>query len=445
MAFGQLGSELSAILRSPYIGGGSKFPQLFIIPECEQPLRLRARELRKSAFEVASYNFALKDLKPGDIVEIRGPNKKLLAHGFFEPRLDQVHVFDYFSPLYAAQLPLVDEAFWQNRFLRALNLRKRFPQVYGESSGNAAYRLLNGTGDGVPGLYIDVFGQWATVRAESHGAKSLLPVARRFLHHQLNLNHSGNYFSSAADGPSGIVSQSGYDGIPPAKLTFVENNVEFPLPLEVVGMQRSTEADADGVRARLGILPSLLPLSLRAERRLLWASSAGRHVLDVGARFGGVVAACVAGGSSSVVSVQPESVQSEIVSRVLRHQQGSGIGSARLDSVSIVRTIEETNRTDFDIAAIEWSGDDERNTGSFVKKVGGALSRLTPDGRLLVTSPGATPGASVLCAHVAEASTKVGYPLKVIRVSEDAVDFPIVVGAGAMGGPRPKSSVFCTS
>src|SRR5688572_22998419 len=63
----------------------------------------------------------------------------------------------------------LDAAFVRGRVKRALALRAAF----GLSRERTAHRLINGTGDGLPGLALDVYGDYAVLYTYSRGLSAL--------------------------------------------------------------------------------------------------------------------------------------------------------------------------------------------------------------------------------------------------------------------------------
>ena len=104
-------------------------------------------------------------LEPGRPLRLLDPAGEVVASAVADPENGVVHIF-------ARQaLRALDAAFFRGRADAALALRRTLGLVDGVS----AYRLVNGEGDGLPGLWVDVYGRFAVLSAASGG---LLPLAR---------------------------------------------------------------------------------------------------------------------------------------------------------------------------------------------------------------------------------------------------------------------------
>jgi 23S rRNA (cytosine1962-C5)-methyltransferase len=101
-------------------------------------------------------------LAPGALVRLKGEDGKPVGTAFFNPR-----------SLIAARLLTFEDApidtdFIGKRLDRALALRQRiFDAPY--------YRLVNGEGDGLPGLIVDRYGEICVVQVNAAGMERLLP------------------------------------------------------------------------------------------------------------------------------------------------------------------------------------------------------------------------------------------------------------------------------
>ena len=108
---------------------------------------------------------AVAGLEPGRPLRLLDPHGEVVATGVADPENGVVHIF-------ARQAVRgLDAGFFRERVEAALALRKALGLVDGVS----AYRLINGEGDGLPGLWVEVFGRFAVLSAAASG---LLPLAR---------------------------------------------------------------------------------------------------------------------------------------------------------------------------------------------------------------------------------------------------------------------------
>src|SRR5204862_6312087 len=103
--------------------------------------------------------------EPGRPLRLLDPHGEVVASAVADPENGVVHIFA------REALRAMDGAFFRGRADAALALRRTLGLVDGVS----AYRLINGEGDGLPGLWVDVYGSFAVLSTASGG---LVPLAR---------------------------------------------------------------------------------------------------------------------------------------------------------------------------------------------------------------------------------------------------------------------------
>jgi 23S rRNA (cytosine1962-C5)-methyltransferase len=104
-------------------------------------------------------------LEPGRPLRLLDPHGEVVASAVADPENGVVHIFA------REGVRGLDGPFFRARADAALALRRTLGLVDGVS----AYRLINGEGDGLPGLWVDIYGKFAVLSAASGG---LLPLAR---------------------------------------------------------------------------------------------------------------------------------------------------------------------------------------------------------------------------------------------------------------------------
>ena len=97
----------------------------------------------------------------GETVELRAANGDLLGMGAWSP-VSQIQVRLW---RFAAALP--DRDFFISRIQQALAYR----QQLGIPQQNSGYRLINAESDGLPGVVVDVFGEWLVMQCLTTGAE----------------------------------------------------------------------------------------------------------------------------------------------------------------------------------------------------------------------------------------------------------------------------------
>ena len=126
---------------------------------------------------------------PGETIDILAADGQWLARGAYSPRSQiraRVWSFD--------RAEKIDESFFQHRLQRALALRR--PLL--TDAGTTACRLVNGESDGLPGLIVDRYADWAVCQFLAAGAEHWKDVFVECLQERMP-DLSGVYERSDAD------------------------------------------------------------------------------------------------------------------------------------------------------------------------------------------------------------------------------------------------------
>jgi len=98
--------------------------------------------------------------REGDVVEIFSHEKEYLATGHYQIGSIAVRIFSF-------QQLIPDSEFWKGKIQNAYNLRKSLNLT--DNRETNVYRLVNGEGDGIPGLIIDFYNGVAVIQMHSIG------------------------------------------------------------------------------------------------------------------------------------------------------------------------------------------------------------------------------------------------------------------------------------
>jgi 23S rRNA (cytosine1962-C5)-methyltransferase len=213
-------------------------------------------------------------VEPGRPLRLLDRHGEVVASAVGDPENGVVHVFARHA------LRALDASFFRGRLEAALDLR----QSLGLVDGVSAYRLVNGEGDGLPGLWCDVYGVYAVVGAASSG---LLPLARLLAAAVLEVSPAtrGVVIKVRGKDPQDRSAKDEVTGErPPAKLVTHELGVPFEVHL-------------------LGALNVGLFSDMREHRRGLGRFVAGRRVLNTFAYTGALSVAAARAGATAVTSV----------------------------------------------------------------------------------------------------------------------------------------------
>ncbi|MCS7254412.1 MAG: class I SAM-dependent rRNA methyltransferase [Armatimonadota bacterium] len=112
------------------------------------------------------------DVHPGDVVDVVDANGKWLARGWVNPSSSlTVRLLTW------DESERIDEDFIQGKLEAAIKLRERI----GALSQTDAFRLVYSESDGLPGLTIDVYGEFVVIQASTHGIERWLNTILRWL------------------------------------------------------------------------------------------------------------------------------------------------------------------------------------------------------------------------------------------------------------------------
>lgn len=162
------------------------------------------------------------------------------------------------------------------RVAQALDLRADL--LHGDTD---AYRLVNGEGDGLPGLVVDRYGRYAVVKRYASGLDEVAAVAAAVAGSRLRLRGVVERVESGA-GDRDL--RPLWGEAPPPRLTVEENGLR--LEVDLLHGQKSGAF-----------------LDQRENRKLVGEHSAGRRVLNLFAYTGGFSVYALAGGAEHVTSV----------------------------------------------------------------------------------------------------------------------------------------------
>ncbi len=265
---------------------------------------------------------------PGDPVEILSRAGEWLARGTYSPASairTRVWTFDRDEPL--------DAAFCQRRVQVAIDLRRR---IYGGELP-AACRLLNGEGDGLPGVIADRYGDTIVVQLLTCGADRFRSALAEALGAALPCTSVFERSDTDARTREGLEPQVGpICGTPPeGTIAIDEDGIRF------------------GVDIRLGHKTGFY-LDQRENRRLVGSRSAGRDVLNCFCYTGGFSLHALANGAASTLSIDSSQ---EALNLAAEHVRANGFAEDRAefqqaDVFRALRTFRDARR-DFDLIVLD--------------------------------------------------------------------------------------------
>ena len=234
------------------------------------------------------------DLPPGTpvaVVAASDATAPTIAYGFLEPTTECIRIFHHVrKPSYHSgreTLPVLNSDYWRDKVRAAYQHRVDSGVAY---RSNNCYRLLNGDGDGTPGVWADVYGNVCRLVLLGDGpTKGILYAVRELMSTQLSqVRHF--WLEYRPSGTAGWVSEDF-----PQDNDFVMNENGAPQVCLLT---------PDGATVSGGPLDN----RLRGMRASLQVASADKDVLDVHGGAGYGVRAALAGKASSVMVLEDRPV-----------------------------------------------------------------------------------------------------------------------------------------
>lgn len=284
--------------------------------------------------------------------------------------------------------------------------RRREPLV--EDGSTTAYRLINGEGDGLPGIVVDVYGPIAVLRLDSAMLSRLTPWIVEAV--QSHVDVKGVCQKTAA----GIEVLSGRP--PPDRLVVSEHGLRF---FADIGSGQKTGLFLDHRENRLAL-----------ER---W--SRGKTVLNLFSYTGGFSLYAARGGAQRVTSVDraPDAMARArdnvelngldpeifefVTADAMAHLEQLGREGKRFDIVISDPPSFARNRTQR-----------QRALRAYERLHGLALAVLAPGGLYAAASCTSQVDSESFKGSVAKASTRLERPLQIVMEAGQALDHPVMLG-----------------
>jgi 23S rRNA (cytosine1962-C5)-methyltransferase len=213
--------------------------------------------------------------EPGQPVRLMTPAGALAALGVADPENELVRAMAVADEGFLS----LDNGFVRARLGRALALRAAF----GLTREQTTHRAVNGSGDGLPGLAADVYGDYAVLYAYSKGLLQLGRLLAQELLAALGL--SGVVLKlRARDSAQNTIKQEVIGSTPPESLVVLEHGVPYEVHL-MSGLNVGLFTDMREHRARIGRFVS------------------GKRVLNLFSYTGSLSVVAARAGASKVTSV----------------------------------------------------------------------------------------------------------------------------------------------
>jgi 23S rRNA (cytosine1962-C5)-methyltransferase len=225
----------------------------------------------------------------GDVVEVRSHRGDLLGIGHYQEGSIRVRIFSF-------EATSADQSFWSRKLSLALAYRKQIGLT--EDPSTNCYRLVNGSGDGLPGLIIDVYDKTAVLQCHSIG----MHRAKEFLTHALTGLY-GNQLEAVYDKSKETLPTT-YAGNVPNQYLYGKS------PGEIVRENDHSFIVNWETGQKTGFF-----LDQRENRQLLTKYAAGKTILDAFCYSGGFSVYALSAGAKSVDSVDISAKAIELTER----------------------------------------------------------------------------------------------------------------------------------
>ncbi|KON81998.1 class I SAM-dependent methyltransferase [Azoarcus sp. PA01] len=215
--------------------------------------------------------------RPGDTVDVVAADGRFLGRAAWSPE-SQIRARMW---SFAADIT-IDHAFFKRRVAESVARRATHPLLAGESG----VRLIHGESDGLPGIIADRFGDVVVMQLTSAGAEKWRDAVIAGLVQATGCTAVYERSDSDVRGLEGLGPRTGcvHGELPEGVLTIVENGVR--MEVDVIGGHKTG-----------------FYLDQRDNRRLTGVLAAGRSVLNCFCYTGGFSLQALAGGATSVLSI----------------------------------------------------------------------------------------------------------------------------------------------
>lgn len=302
-----------------------------------------------------------------------------------------------------------DAAWASERVASALALRR---SLLGDDT--SAYRLLYGEGDGIPGLTVDVYGQFAVILTYADSLETLVPWVVRALAEQVKL-HGIVRRARVRDGEAPRLEVL-HGRLPPRDLIIAEHGLRMQVDL-FTGQK------------------SGLFLDHRENRRFMGALCAGKRVLNLFSYTGAFSLYAARAGAKSVTSVD----MSQPAARAARANfELNGLDPDQHEFLSedVFEFLERTRQkgTTFDVVICDPpsfanSRDQLKNAlRAYVSVNSSALRVLEPSGIFASASCTAQVSSEVFRGMLAESAANAKRRLQIFHDAAHAPDHPVFIG-----------------
>lgn len=343
-------------------------------------------------------------LRAGDTVEVRTASGDSLGVGAWSPE-SQIQV-----RMWSFTAENIDRDFFRSRVQQALAYR----QQLGITERNSGYRLINAESDGLPGVVVDVFGEWLIMQALTTGADFWKHVIAEVLLEVIPAK--GVYERSDVDvrkkeGMATVVGVLQGD-TPPAFIDILEEGRHYRV--DVLNGHKTG-----------------FYLDQRDNRSLLQQYAAGKTVLNCFSYTGGFSIAALHGGATHATNIDASQPALDLAAQTATL---NGFAPERMENIGgdvfkLLRDYRNEGRQ-FDIVVLDPPKFAE-NRNQLEKAARGykdinllGFKLLRPGGLLFTYSCSGLMESNLFQKIVADAAVDAGCDARILRKLDQATDHP---------------------
>ena len=343
-------------------------------------------------------------LRAGDTVEVRTASGDSLGVGAWSPE-SQIQV-----RMWSFTAENIDRDFFRSRVQQALAYR----QQLGITERNSGYRLINAESDGLPGVVVDVFGEWLIMQALTTGADFWKHVIAEVLLEVIPAK--GVYERSDVDvrkkeGMATVVGVLQGD-TPPAFIDILEEGRHYRV--DVLNGHKTG-----------------FYLDQRDNRSLLQQYAAGKTVLNCFSYTGGFYIAALHGGATHATNIDASQPALDLAAQTATL---NGFAPERMENIGgdvfkLLRDYRNEGRQ-FDIVVLDPPKFAE-NRNQLEKAARGykdinllGFKLLRPGGLLFTYSCSGLMESNLFQKIVADAAVDAGCDARILRKLDQATDHP---------------------
>lgn len=336
----------------------------------------------------------------GAILPVIDASGNFLGHGYFnagQSIVGRMINFDSADPLQS----LV------GHIRNAITLRE---QIIPNSTN--AYRLINGEGDFLPGLIVDVYGPVLVLQINTLGMEKLKPAVLATLQEAFPSSAVYEKSSTSTRKKEGLADADGWlVGAVDMPTTILENNIQFSV--DIVSGQKT------------GFF-----LDQRDMRSLVQTHAKDKSVLNCFAYTGGFSLYALAGGARKADSVDTDKRASLLTQQNLK-LNGYGPDRGEVFTEDVFNFLERIKPTDYDFIILDppafaKRASDIPNASRGYRELNrSALQKLPPGGLLLTSSCSAHIDRELFQTIIFQAAKDVKRNVKILSYHLLAADHPV--------------------